>query len=1022
MATRAAARALGGPKPSRQHWLLLGLLGAALLTLFHLSFEPHQILFANDLQFGALKAACNQLPGRFAGTWRELTWLGGQGAASAPSISSVFSTLASPLLYLKTYAPFTLLFLGFSAWLFFRQLNFHPMVCVLGGIAAGLNSHFFSIACWGSGVWNIAAGCTFLAMAALYAKSIPKLWEKAVLAGLAVGMGVMEGFDVGAILSIYAGIFIIFRFLNDDAPVLSRLTNAVLAEVLVVIFAAIISASTMLTLIRTQVEGVAQMEQDAQTKQDRWRAATQWSLPKLESLQVLVPGLFGYRLSGNITETNHGAAYWGLIGQDARIAELASDDPNLRSNVLWSLTGQGARYSDLQSEDPILRSNAMASVKVTRGFLEKLDTPDRSSRTEGLQSVTKKSGIYWRYTGSGECAGTIVSLLALFGLANYWRRDRPYSKSERSAVGYWGVVALFSLLASWGRFGFVYQLLYKIPWFSTIRNPIKFMNPFHIAWIILAGYGMEVLYRRYLRSSERSESGFLPHHLQVWWGKVTGFDRKWTIFMMVLAGVSAAAAFLLYVDKASFVRYLEEQNFTAKLASQISVFCLQEVIIFLVFLAAGLVSVAAIMSGAWSGSNSKWAWGVLAVLLICDLARADNPWIHYYDYTEKYDDNAVVEFLRDKPWEHRVIGKLEPRGPGSGIQQGFGQLYFFWLQNHFPYHNIQALDFSQAPHMPDLDRLYLKNFELKGADFQSTDLRPAVRLWELTNTRYILASAYTPGGVTTADYLNQRADPVHRAFKMDEFFSMRLKPGVQALSDIADLTVKIVPKGDLGIIENTRALPRAKLYSNWSMPTNDEATLEILASQNFDPWETVLLATNTPVHQTASASSNDPGTVTITDYHPKNIRLEADAKTAAILLLNDRSNPNWRVRVDGAPAPMLRCNYIMRGVYLTPGHHIVEFQFRPSLNSLYFSLSAIVIGIILAGYLILTRSPAAAEPVPSSSTPAPARPAAPTPRSTAPPPRSPGAAARPSNAPVATSPAGNSTKGQKGNGKAKRRN
>jgi hypothetical protein len=120
-------------------------------------------------------------------------------------------------------------------------------------------------------------------------------------------------------------------------------------------------------------------------------------------------------------------------------------------------------------------------------------------------AVTKKSGIYWRYSGSGECAGTIVSLLAFFGAGQFLsQRQRPYSKSERAAVGFWGVVALFSLLASWGRFGFVYQFLYKLPYFSTIRNPIKFMHPFHIAWIILAAYGMEVLYRRYLRGPEKA--------------------------------------------------------------------------------------------------------------------------------------------------------------------------------------------------------------------------------------------------------------------------------------------------------------------------------------------------------------------------------------------------------------------------------------------------------------------------------------------------------------------------------------
>jgi hypothetical protein len=755
--------------------------------------------------------------------------------------------------------------------------------------------------------------------------------------------------------------------------------NAILAETLVVLFAAIIAFHTMKTLIETQVEGVAAMGQDAESKRERWRAATQWSLPKLETLQLFVPGLFGYRLSGNITQTNRSGAYWGLIGQDARVAELGSDDPNVRSNVI-------------------------SSLNLTNTYLTALNTPDRFSRTEGIQAVTKKSGIYWRYSGSGECAGIMVSLLAVFGLANFFRKDRPYSKSERIAVGYWGVVALFSLLASWGRFGFVYQLLYKLPYFSTIRNPIKFMHPFHIAWIILAAYGMEVLYRRYVRGPDRTDTGLLLHHLQLWWAKVTGFDRRWTIFMMILAGASVAGAAVLYDNKGALVRYLEEQNFTAAMAGPISVFCLQRAGAFVVFLALSIVVVAAILSGAWTGSRSKWAWSALAVLIICDLARADSPWIHYYDYTEKYQENPVVEFLLDKPWEHRVIGKLEPRGPGSGIQPGFGSLYFFWLQNDFPYHNIQALDFSQASHMPDLDRFFLKAFELKGADIQSTDLRPAMRLWQLTNTRYLLGSA------NAVDFLNHRADPIHQSFRLQKHFSVGRKPGVQSLGDVGDLTVRTGPKGEFGIIEDTRALPRAKLYSNWRTPTNDTAALEILAQPDFEPWDTVLLATNSPVPQLTSDSTADPGTVAITDYHPKHIRLEANVKTPAVLLLNDRTCPDWRVRIDGALAPVLRCNYIMRGVYVTPGHHIVEFQFTPSLNSLYVSVSAIVIGIILAGYLILTRTPLATPvALESRANAAPVRPPAPArpPANTAP--------ARP---PAAANPA----KGQRRNGKPKGRN
>ena len=88
-----------------------------------------------------------------------------------------------------------------------------------------------------------------------------------------------------------------------------------------------------------------------------------------------------------------------------------------------------------------------------------------------------------------------------------------------------------------------------LPEMSTIRNPIKFMHPFHIAWIILAAYGMEALYRRYLRGPEKSGTGFLPHDIMRWWQKVAGFDRKWTIFMMIFGGVAVVAAAALFVNK-----------------------------------------------------------------------------------------------------------------------------------------------------------------------------------------------------------------------------------------------------------------------------------------------------------------------------------------------------------------------------------------------------------------------------------------------------------------------------------------
>lgn len=227
------------------------------MVLFSQSFQPDQILFVNDTTFGQMKAAPNHLPGAFTGKWGWGGWVGMEGVAAAPTISAILTMLLSPEIFLRIYAPFSLFFVGFCAWVFFRQLKFNPAVCLLGGVATGLNMHFFSNACWGLGIWNMAAGMIFLALAALCSKSIPQTWAKAILAGLAVGMNLMEGFDVGAILCIYVGLFILWQIFTDETPGIRKVITALCTEAAVVFFAAFIAAHSISSLVGTQVVGVA---------------------------------------------------------------------------------------------------------------------------------------------------------------------------------------------------------------------------------------------------------------------------------------------------------------------------------------------------------------------------------------------------------------------------------------------------------------------------------------------------------------------------------------------------------------------------------------------------------------------------------------------------------------------------------------------------------------------------------------------------------------------------------------------
>jgi hypothetical protein len=368
-----------------------------------------------------------------------------------------------------------------------------------------------------------------------------------------------------------------------------------------------------------------------------------------------------------------------------------------------------------------------------------------------------------------------------------------------------------------------------------------------------------------------------------------------------------------------------------------------------------------VIAGVFSGKRAKLGGILMGVLLVADLGLANLPWVIHWDYTQKYEVgslNPTVALLRDKPYEHRVAYALPyPLSTPSQFQV-FDQLYKIeWVQHHFLYYNIQCLDDIQNPR-PPADLAAFGNALQPGLLQDNAGhvmLNPDTlyligRKWQLTNTRYLLG----PAAVT--DVLNQQFDPGQQRFRIVQRFGISLKPGVGEFHQhLEELTVVPAENGDYALFDFAGALPRAKLYSHWQVSTNDADTLKTLADKNFDPQQTVLVST--PL--SAEPSTNQiPGTVEFKSYTPKKIIFDTKAATPTVLLLNDKFDPQWRALVDGKPAPIFRANYIMRGVYLTPGYHTVEFHFSLPHRPLYISLTAIGLGILLSGFLIyLTRKP-----------------------------------------------------------------
>ncbi len=887
-----------------------GVLIVVTLFLFWDSLDPALILFSNDGPLGSISTDAIEMPGTFSGYWHDLNWLGYEQPSASPGIYMALGLLLQKsVLYLKWCTPICLVLLGLSAWFFFRTLGFRNLACTIGAVAAAFNMEVVSYACWGLPSRSLTFATSFLAGAfilrALKSRPCPNL----ALAGICVGLGLMEGYDIGALFSLYIAAFVLFGFvikrLESEKPVaLGQAAGRGFAGVaLVALVAGLAASQTMSTLVDTQLQGTGSdpqtpAQRDA-AKERQWTFLTQWSLPKMETLRIVIPGLYGYRLDtprpydGNKLRSLDGGNYWGSMGQDPVLDRVA------------------------EVEEVIA---AFGQRNVVPGELASALNVSVQKATQLMALVQNKNQFLQRHSGSGEYAGIIVVLLAAWALFfALQKRANIYSPTERRMILFWTVLAVVSLLLAYGRHAVFYQLIHQLPFFNTMRNPIKFLHPMHLGLIVLCGYSIEGLLR--LAKREAAE----PSRAARLWIRGTGIAAGLMLLGSLIFGASKK---LLGINIAS-------RGFDPAAAQAMASFSAIEIILSALLLGVGVLLIAKVMRG---NAAAKWAVA-LGLLILIDLTRANSPWVQYDDYKHKYEgNNPLISTLAKSPHEGRVTISPLP----SGL---LNQLYRIeWLQHQFLYNNVQSLDLVQMPRMATDHEAFERRFTITG-DTNTHYL--AGRRWELTNTRWIL------GGTNDVAFFNRQFDPAKGRFTVASNFVVGLRPGTKNPNapGTEDFTTEFNSAGPYSLIRFDGALPRAKLFNQWQVQTNDDTTLETLAKREFDPQATVIV--NAPIAPSTAALGQAAGEVITQSYRPKEIRLTAQATNDSVLLLNDHWSAHWRVTVDGQPSELLRCNYVMRGVRLSPGSHEVVFRFQPPMTWLYVSLASLLGGFGLLGFVIV---------------------------------------------------------------------
>src|SRR5262249_2297739 len=124
---------------------------------------------------------------------------------------------------------------------------------------------------------------------------------------------------------------------------------------------------------------------------------------------------------------------------------------------------------------------------------------------------------------------------------------------------------------------------------------------------------------------------------------------------IIAIAVSVLGWLIFASSKSSLETRLRETGFNdPNHAALVAGFAIQSIGWYILFLLVTLGLLLVVFSSWRAGPRARLGAGLLGGLLLMDLARADLPWLIYWNVPVKYATNPIIDRLREKPYEQRV--------------------------------------------------------------------------------------------------------------------------------------------------------------------------------------------------------------------------------------------------------------------------------------------------------------------------------------------------------------------------------
>lgn len=145
------------------------------------------------------------------------------------------------------------------------------------------------------------------------------------------------------------------------------------------------------------------------------------------------------------------------------------------------------------------------------------------------------------------------------------------------------------------------------------------------------------------------------------------------------------------------------------------------------------------------------------------------------------------------------------------------------------------------------------------------------------------------------------------------------------------------------VFENTHALPRFFLASQYLVTQNDEEAIATLLDERFDAKNTIVLEKIPGIEP-----QKGEGDIRLSRNTPNELVFDVKTSVPKLFYLSDTFDPGWRATIDGAPSELYRANYDFRAVAVPAGNHVLRMYYWPQSLTMGLGISALSFFGILA--------------------------------------------------------------------------